>query len=813
VISIFSRSAGGAVDRALDQKILSHAGRVDCPRATAESGGFARIWSAFPTRSKLSRPAGKQMRTGWVSAICGFLLLAVGLVFGQTLGHEFLAFDDNGFVYENPFVAPGLTLSGLWWALTDGPFGEWYPLTPISHMLDCQLYGLEPAGHHLTNVLLHGASSVLLFLVLLRMTDDLWPSAWVAAVFAVHPLHVSTVAWVAERREVLAGLFFMLTLGAYVFYTERPSLARYLAVVGLFALGLMSKPILVTVPFLLLLLDGWPLDRFRHAAGARPRAESGSWLGRLPIGGRLVVEKVPLMALSAASCAMMLSTHASDQLIGQPDRLSLATRVANALVSYAAYIGQSFYPVNLSPYYPHLGTHLPIGWAVGSLILLVAITAVAAFFWRRLPCLLVGWLWFLGMLVPVLGLVGTFLQARADNYTYLSQIGLSIALAWGAWSLYQSRQSRRAVGPWRWTLAAVSAAAVVALAAVAWHQTSYWRNTEAVWTRAAACTTQNPLAHYCLAGIYAKQGRLEEAIIQSREALATYSIARKVTADTHVLLAECLTAQGKTVEALANYEQAIRILPTVPMFHTRLAIAFAGAGKVDQAADEFREALRLDPAALPARVDLSNALLAQGKTSEAVAECRDVLEKDPRQVRAIVVLASALAAQGQTDEAISSLERASELEPSNAATHFRLGRALYDRGQSPSAVAHLNEAIQLQPDDAAMLWQTAWILATSPDASVRHGTRAVELATRAIQLSGGQEPRAIDALAAALAETNKFSAAIEAAEHASAIALARSDDALADAIDQRTRLYRQGLPYREPASPRPAKHAPPAAPE
>ena len=263
------------MDHSLDQEIVPDLSRADSPLAQPllsgdGDGGPARASSEFPAGSNASRQADGPARVYWIWAVCGFLLLAVGLVFGQTLRHEFIPYDDDGYVYENPHVTAGLTLSGLWWALTDGPYSEWFPLTSLSHMLDCQLYGLNPAGHHLTNLLLHAASSVLLFLVLLRMTGDLWPSAWVAAVFAIHPLHVESVAWVAERRDVLSGLFFMLTLGAYALYAERPSLWRYLAVAGLFALGLMAKPMLVTVPFLLLLFDYWPLDRFRRAAGARP---------------------------------------------------------------------------------------------------------------------------------------------------------------------------------------------------------------------------------------------------------------------------------------------------------------------------------------------------------------------------------------------------------------------------------------------------------------------------------------------------------------------------------------------------------------
>ncbi len=474
---------GKAVDHSLDQDIASDAGEVEAPMTHAAKSGiehakYASDSLAFPTSSPSPPSADQPARALWIWAICGFLLLSVGLVYGQTLGHEFLGYDDDGFVFNNPHVIPGLTLSGLWYALTDGPYGEWCPLTTLSHMLDCQLYGLNPAGHFLTNVLLHAASSVLLFLVLLRMTRDLWPSAWVAAIFAIHPLHVESVAWVAERRDVLSGLFFMLTLGAYTLYTERPSWVRYLAVAGCLALGLMSKPMLVTVPFLLLLLDYWPLDRFRHAAAASPEAGLGPWFGRLPVGWRLVVEKAPLLALSAAACAITMSTHGSLRQDDRVDPLSLGPRIGNALVSYVAYLGQSLFPVDLSPYYPHPGTDLPIAWALGSLVLLVAITAVAAWFWRRQPYLIVGWLWFLGTLVPVIGLVGAFIQSRADRYTYLSQIGLTIALAWGAWTVYQSRQSLRPESWRRWMLAVASPATVLVLGAIAWRQTTYWRNAE-----------------------------------------------------------------------------------------------------------------------------------------------------------------------------------------------------------------------------------------------------------------------------------------------------------------------------------------------
>jgi tetratricopeptide (TPR) repeat protein len=800
------------VDHSVDQQITSDSGRggsrpVSTPSAAVDDGGFAPASMAFPMDS--SSPDDGRARTYWIWAICGFLLLSVGLVFGQTVRHEFVGFDDQGFVYDNPNVTPGLTRSGIWWALTDGPFGEWCPLSTLSHMLDCQLYGLWPAGHHLTNVLLHAASSVLLFLVLLRMTGAVWPSAWVAAVFAIHPLHDESVAGIAERRDVLSGLFFMLTLGAYALYAERPSFVRYLAVAGCFALGLMAKPMLVTVPFLLLLFDYWPLNRFRHATGARPKPASGSRFDRLPVGWRLVLEKIPLIVLAAVSCWIVLSTHSAFRSTNPVERL--ATRLANALVSYATYLGQSFYPVNLAVFYPHPGTHLAATSVAGSLFLLLAITAVAAYGWRRWPYLPVGWLWFLGMLVPVIGWVQIGAHARADRYTYLSQIGISIALAWGVWNASSFWQTRQTKAWRRWLLAVGSSAALVALAAVAWRQTSYWRDTERLWTHTLACTQQNALAHVNFAHCCTAQGKTEEAIAHLREALAVDSIDRQLIAGCHDLLAESLTTQGKVDEALTHYEEAVRVLPEGRIFHAQLAMALARQDKLDRAIAEWNETIRLNPALPQAHLGLANALLAQGDASAAAAECRVVLELEPGSADAMVTLGWALAEQGNVDEAIPVLEQALKADPRNASAQFRLGLAMEDRGDSRSGLTHLHQAIQLQPDNVLMLWQTAWILATSPDPSVRDGAHAAELAARAIQLSGGREPRAFDALAAGLAESKKFSAAVEAAERAAAAALARGDDALVDAIAERTRLYRQSLPYRQPASPQPAEHASPKA--
>ncbi len=388
-----------------------------------------------------------------VLVVCALLLLATAAVFGQTLDFGFVNFDDRTYVSENPHLAAGLTTETIGWAFTTDCCSNWHPLTWLSYLLDHQLYGLKPWGYHLSNVVLHGAAAVLLFLVLWRMTGDLWPSALVAAVFAVHPLRAESVAWISERKDVLSGLFFMLTLGAYAGYAGRPfSWARYLALVLLFALGLMAKPMLVTLPLVLLLLDFWPLGRIRlsAAAAALPR--------------RVLAEKLPLLALSAASCAA--TWWAQQKAMSDFDALPSTSRAANAAVSCLTYVGQLFYPVKLAVFYPY-PPHGYAVWQVAALLLLAGVTAGVVAYWRRFPWLPVGWFWYLGMLAPVIGLVQVGAQANADRYTYLPQIGLLIALVWSVKGVLQARPEHA------WVAGVAAAVVVLALMACAWQQTTY----------------------------------------------------------------------------------------------------------------------------------------------------------------------------------------------------------------------------------------------------------------------------------------------------------------------------------------------------
>ncbi len=437
------------------------------------------------------------------AAVCGLLLLIVAIVFGRTAGYDFVNFDDDAYVYDNPHVSHGLSGESVAWSLTAFHSCNWHPLTWLSHALDCQLYGTQHPGlHHLTNIALHAAVAIALFLVLWRMSGELWPSGFVAAVFAVHPLRVESVAWISERKDLLSGLFLVLTLAAYLRYVRRPfSWGRYLLVIAMFCLGLLAKPMLVTLPFLLLLLDYWPLGRLVRGGGAdipvcrsRPAAPGRQeCLPHRPIS-MLVAEKLPLLLLAAGSC--LITSAAQQKALVPVDVVPMPARIANALVCYVAYLGQFFYPAGLAAFYPHPQDSLPLWKIVAAATILIGVSIAAVLGRRRLPYLFVGWFWYVGMLVPVIGVVQVGSQAMADRYTYLPQIGLCIALAWGAAAAAREflsagkTSASSAIG--NVYVAIVAAPLLIGLMLCAWRQVSFWRNSETLWARAVACALITP---------------------------------------------------------------------------------------------------------------------------------------------------------------------------------------------------------------------------------------------------------------------------------------------------------------------------------
>jgi tetratricopeptide (TPR) repeat protein len=494
------------------------------------------------------------------------------VVFAQTLHYNFVNYDDPSYVYQNTRIASGINLSNVGWAFTHVHSENWHPLTTISHMLDCQLHGLRAGWHHLTNVLLHCLAVILLFVALERMTGALWRSAFVSAVFAVHPLHVESVAWIAERKDVLSAVFFMLTLLAYLYYTRSPSIRRYLIVALVTALGLMSKPMLVTLPFVLLLLDCWPLERFKARTSKTGRQLS-----------RLFLEKIPLIALSAVSSAV---TYVAQRgAIGWTEQLPMSERISNAFVAYVVYIRQMFWPAGLAVFYPHPENRLPV-WEVGlAVILLVGITAVSLVLRRKAPYLVTGWLWYVGMLVPVIGLLQVGWQGHADRYTYLPQIGLYIAATWAVADL---------TGSWRFQRIALGAAAVLVVSALSWRawvQTSYWRDSETLFTHALAVTSNNDVALNNLGIVFLDKGQLDEAISKLQAAIDL----RPENAPAHDNLAKALLKKGQVAEAMVHYRKFLELEPANVEARNTLGTVLIQQGHVKEAIDQWQEALSTEP--------------------------------------------------------------------------------------------------------------------------------------------------------------------------------------------------------------------------
>jgi tetratricopeptide (TPR) repeat protein len=473
-------------------------------------------------------------KTSWlITGICTGLLAIVWFVFGQAIRFPFINFDDPEYVYEVPEINSGLSLRNLKWAFTHWPATNWFPLKNISHMFEFQFYGSNPGLFHLTNIVLHAATAVLLFLVLRRMTGAVWRSAFVAAVFAIHPLRVESVVWIEERKDVLSGVFFMLTLGAYLHYARNPSIARYAAMTILLAAGLLSKPMLVTTPVILLLLDYWPLEQMKN-----PR---DLW--------RLIVEKIPLFTLSVAGVFLSAGGIAAAQ--SAADQLPLLARIGNAFVSYLVYIRQMIWPANLAVFYPFPQNGLPLWQPIAAAGVLVAVTIAVFALRKSRPYLFVGWLWYLSMLAPVIGIIQINLQAHADRYTYLPQTGLYLMIAWGVADLLRN---------WRFRTQITAAAAVVvifAFAFVARVQAFYWRDSEALWTHTIAVTKDNYFAHASLADLLMRRGRVNEAIEHSEAALRI----RPNDADAQNNLGLALLQNGEPNRAVAHFEKTLEINP------------------------------------------------------------------------------------------------------------------------------------------------------------------------------------------------------------------------------------------------------------
>jgi tetratricopeptide (TPR) repeat protein len=747
-----------------------------------------------PSTHAPAQPPGQ--RQWWlVPGLCLLLAAITFAVFGQTLRFGFVDYDDQVYIYNNPVVSKGLTLQGLKWAFSGVHAENWHPVTWLSHMLDCQLYGLNPAGHHFTNVLIHTATVIALFLLLRRMTGALWRSAFVAAVFAIHPLRAESVAWVSERKDVLSGLFFMLTVGAYARYARLPwSAARYGLVVLLFAIGLLCKPMLVTLPLVLLLLDYWPL---RRAESAR----------------RLVLEKLPLLALSAASC--VVTVFAQHETIRSVESYSLPYRLGNALAAGVIYLRQMIWPAGLVAHYPYPHYGLPALEVALSGLLLAVFSILALWQRQRRPWILVGWFWYLVMLLPVVGIVQVGIQAHADRYTYLPQIGLYLALTWlvAEWKL-----PRVAFG-------CLMGAVLAVLMVCGWNQVSYWKDSEVLWNHAIAFTTDNEPAYCGLAEGLFEKGKIDDAISVFRHALR---LNRNLPMPQHNL-GIALLQKGDLDEAIYHLGYAIYLNPDDPASHYALALALLRKGNVEEAAAHFQRTIQLDPDDAQARYNLGNILFDKGRTGDAIALYQGALQINPDYIQACINLANALLQEGKTGEAILHYQRALQIDPASATAnlnlgvillqhqdiddaiaclqkalqtkpdlveaHSSLGAAFLQQGKIPEAMAQYQQALQLQPNDPATQNSLAWLLATAPDPALRNGKQAVQLAQRANELAAGKNPFILRTLAAAQAELGHFDEAKNDAQNALELFQSAGRKDLAQVVNSDLKRYESGLPF------------------
>ena len=811
------------------------------------------------------------MKARTYSLACqGLICLALGLitlgVFAPSLSHEFLAYDDQAYVTENPHVQAGLTWPGVRWAFRSYAASNWHPVTWLSHMLDCQLYGLRPAGHHLTNLLLHTANTLLLFLVLNRMTGAMWRSASVAALFAWHPLHVESVAWVAERKDLLGAFFWLLTLWTYARYTKvrtpksapktpepAPIITHHASRITFhasritshasrithhvspyyplsllfFALGLMSKPMVVTLPFVLLLLDYWPLRRMAPFGMGDAASQETEGPATRTSWTRLLAEKVPFLALSVIACILTVRAQQGTHSVVSMAGLPFSRRIPHVLVAYAHYLGAMAVPRHLAAHYPY-PTATPAAALAAAVVVLALLSLLAFRFARSRPYLLVGWLWYLGTLVPVIGLVQVGDQAWADRYTYLPLIGIFLALVWGAGDLAQEKWvggHRTKVA--RAVLGGVAVVLGLGLLAGTWLQLRYWKNTRSLFARAAEVTRHNARAITVLGSLLAKEGKLSEAMGLYAEALRY----KPDNPEAHFFLGNALEQQGKLDEAVAEYSQALWFKPLQEKTRLALGVALAKQKRFEEAAGHYRAALAINPESAIAHNNLARLLHTQGRLDEAIEQYSAALKLEPRLAQAHNNLGVVLIQKGRLTDGAAHLQEAARLNPADGESQYNLALALnqqekWDQAaaifsrlapgrpndanlyyQFGLALAHLQRrreamsryahGLLIQPDFPDALDRLAWILSTAPKAEFRNGEEAVQMAERACELTGHKQPRLVATLAAAYAEAGRFPEAVSTAEQARNLAVGAGQKETTVEYSALLEAIRSGTPWRE----------------
>ncbi len=741
------------------------------------------------------------------------LLVALALavvtfgVYARVLTHDFVYLDDRMYVTENGAVLKGLTWEGVKWAFKTFEASNWHPLTWLSHMLDVSVYGLDPQGHHLTSLALHVINVVLLFYLLSRMTGAGWPSAFVAGAFALHPAHVESVAWVAERKDALSTCLGLLTLIAYVRYSEARSVRRYVPVIALYALSLLAKPMMVTLPCLMLLLDYWPLRR--ASSGPTPLNPSlGSGEARLeslPLwtGVRLVAEKLPLLALGAASSIVTVYAQRAGGALMTEKMLPLEARFPNAIVAYGKYLWMTIWPTGLAAYYPLPLKPYSMFLVVGIALALFATTVVVVLARRNRPHLLVGWLWFVGMLVPVIGLVQVGGQAFADRYTYLPVVGLFIMAAWSAKSWQQGNKASRqqvidSISTARTRIGVRSAIGMFGVGMLAvlgvctWVQAGYWRDSITLFQRALDVVPENTQAHMFMANTLVRQGRVAEAVPHFAEAVRIVpNEPYNMTDYGHALL-----DMGQLDEAGIQLERALSLQPDLADAHFFLGVTRLKQGRYFESEMQLEKALARDPRLTKAHLHLGAAYAGLNQWAEAITHLQKWLTIDPRSIEALTQLAKCFYSVGNEAAAKETLQKAVNIDPRNPFPLALQAQLAAWSGQIESAISLYDQALQADPNYAEAANNLALILATHPDDKIRDGARALKLAELAAKAHGYKDSVSLDTLAAAYAEVGRFPDAVKTIESAIALAGKTGAPEWVAQLKQRRDIYVSGKPVR-----------------
>ena len=610
--------------------------------------------------------------------VCLFLIITAVIVYGQTLGHDFVYFDDNRYVTENVHVKTGLSADNIKWAFSTLHLQFWHPLTWLSLMLDTQLFGVNPSGYLFTNLLLHIFNSLLLFVFFNRATGSVWQSGLVAALFALHPMHVESVAWIAQRKDVLSCFFWMLTMLAYLHFAERPGLKTYLAVLLSLILGLMAKSMLITLPFVLLLLDYWPLGRWGYEASAKTVLLAFLWRLR---------EKVPLILVSVTASVLTYVAQQSTGSLKSLTAVPLADRISNALVSYVAYLAKMVWPFNLACFYPFPDS-ISLWRAGGALSLLLLITGVAIRSAQRYPFVIVGWLWYLGTLIPVIGLVKFGAFSMADRYSYVPLIGIFIILIWGVPELLTGKDYRKAV------MACLATIIMAICLLTARNQVRFWKDGFSLFTHAQKVTSDNWFAHIALGRDFLRREKFDEAEAQFFKAQRL----KPNYIPTYIVLGINYAKQNKIAKAIAYISEAERMNPNLIDVQRSLGILYVQQGDLEKASRHFNKALEIEPENATVHKYLGNMMVDKGNLKAAIDHYAESLRIQPGDARVHYNLGLALEKQDKNEKAIEQYLAVLKIEPDNADAHYNLANVKVKQNKLDAAAEHYQKALAIKPD-------------------------------------------------------------------------------------------------------------------